>query len=173
MNENIDLTKILKDCPIGWKFYSSIYGDVIFKGIENDSEYPVKFHFVDIDNLEKYGSVTEQGFFAPYFKGECTFFPSKNQRDWSKFTAPWYKKEKFDPKTLKPFDNVIVRDNCESEWQCDLFSYITDDSEGFPYRFPYRCVVCSYRYCIPYNDETKHLVGTTEEAPEYYRYWEE
>ena len=83
------------------------------------------------------------------------------------------KKGKFDPKTLKPFDNVLVRDNCESEWQCDLFSYITDDSEGFPYRFPYRCVVCSYRYCIPYNDDTKHLVGKTEEAPEYYRYWED
>lgn len=30
MNENIDLTKILKDCPMGWKFYSSVYGDVGF-----------------------------------------------------------------------------------------------------------------------------------------------
>ena len=30
-----------------------------------------------------------------------------------------------------------------------------------------------YRHCIPYNDETKHLVGTTEEAPEFYRYWED
>ena len=30
MNEKIDLTKILKDCPIGWKFYSSVYGDVEF-----------------------------------------------------------------------------------------------------------------------------------------------
>ena len=26
---------------------------------------------------------------------------------------------------------------------------------------------------IPYNDETKHLVGTTDEAPEFYRYWED
>ena len=26
---------------------------------------------------------------------------------------------------------------------------------------------------IPYNDETKHLVGMTEEAPEYYIYWED
>ena len=24
MNENIDLTKIFKDCPIGWEFYSSL-----------------------------------------------------------------------------------------------------------------------------------------------------
>lgn len=26
-------------------------------------------------------------------------------------------------------------------------------------------------YCIPYNEETNHLVGTREEAPEFYRYW--
>lgn len=26
-----------------------------------------------------------------------------------------------------------------------------------------------YPYCIPYNDETKHLVGTAEEEPEYYK----
>ena len=30
-----------------------------------------------------------------------------------------------------------------------------------------------YKYCIPYNDDTKHLVGTTKEAPEFYRYWED
>ena len=167
MNENIDLTKILKDCPNGWEFYSSIYGDVIFKGIENDSEYPVKFHFVDIDNLEKYGSVTEQGFFAPYFKGECTFFPSRDQRDWSKFTAPWYKKERFDPNTLNPFDKVLVRDSEKDKWECELFSLM---DENLIHKFKC-CGLFSYIYCIPYNDETKHLVGTTEEAPEYYRYW--
>ena len=168
MNENIDLTKILKDCPNGWKFYSSIYGDVIFKGIENDSEYPVKFHFVDIDNLEKYGSVTEQGFFAPYFKGECTFFPSRDQRDWSKFTAPWYKKERFDPKTLKAFDRVLVRDRRVEKWRCNFFSYIGDYMD-----FPYVAISTGYNFCIPFNDDTKHLVGTTQEAPEYYRCWED
>ena len=42
MNENIDLTKILKNCPKGWKFYSSVYGDVIFHGIEKGSEYPIQ-----------------------------------------------------------------------------------------------------------------------------------
>ena len=29
------------------------------------------------------------------------------------------------------------------------------------------------RKVIPYNDETKHLVGTTDEAPEFYKYWED
>ena len=33
MNENIDLTKILKDCPKGTKFYSPICGEVDFKEI--------------------------------------------------------------------------------------------------------------------------------------------
>ena len=187
MNENLNLVEILKDCPTGWEFYSSVYGDVEFVGIYREpvlciprqredkwlgqeihnSKHPILFW---ADGFER--RVSSRGEMIKGC-GECTFFPSRDQRDWSKFTAPWYKKEKFDPKTLKPFDNVLVRDNCESEWQCDLFSYITDDSEGFPYRFPYRCVVCSYRYCIPYNDETKHLVGTSDEAPEYYRYWED
>ena len=33
MNENIDLTKILKDCPIGEEFYSPMLGDVKFYSI--------------------------------------------------------------------------------------------------------------------------------------------
>lgn len=77
------------------------------------------------------------------------------------------KKEKFDPKTLKPFDKVIGRDSAERIWDCDFFSYIGSD----PY--PCSCVSTSYKYCIPYNEETKHLVGTTDEAPEFYKYWTE
>ena len=96
MNENIDLTKILKDCPIGWKFYSSIYGYVTFLGIENGSEYPVKFSFINKNNSEKYSRVTEQGLHVRYSNGECNLFPSKDQRDWSKFTAPWYNHGKQD-----------------------------------------------------------------------------
>ena len=38
MNENIDLTKILKNCPKGWKFYSPLFGEVDFQKIRNDDE---------------------------------------------------------------------------------------------------------------------------------------
>lgn len=168
MNDNIDLTKILKDCPIGWEFYSSIYGYVIFCRIENDSEYPVKFFYRNKYNSKRYGGVTEQGLYAPYYNGECTLFPSKEQRDWSKFTAPWYNKDKFDPKTLKPFDKVLVSDEHHTRWRCSFFSHIVD-----ALNYPYITIDSCYKFCIPYNDDTKHLVGTTEEAPEYYRYWED
>lgn len=37
MNKNIDLTKILKNCPKGTKLYSTIFGEVKFECIHNDS----------------------------------------------------------------------------------------------------------------------------------------
>ena len=179
MNENINLTKILKDCPKGWKFYSSVYGEVKFETIEfqrlkyrynsymptcnhqivEEDPRPIKFTVQDIEHCVSSAGEHIKG------KGECTFFPSKEQRDWSKFSAPWYKKEKFDPKTLKPFDRVLVRDRDIEHWICSLFSHIINDE--------YLCIGSCFIYCIPYNDDTKHLVGTTDEAPEYYRYWED
>ena len=164
MNENIDLTKILKDCPKGTKFYSSIYGEVKFAYINIYSVYPIVLHKIN----EFYPSVTKEGRCSARYEGECTLFPSKDCRDWSKFTAPWYKKYKFNSKTLNPFDRVLVRDVADGNWRCDLFSYIAKCMY-----YPYRCVGGSYIYCIPYNDDTKYLVGTKEEAPEYYRYWED
>lgn len=165
MNENIDLTKILKDCPEGWEFYSSIYGCVTFRRIENDAYYPIIFSFVHKGNTEGLGSVTERGLSNCFCNGECTFFPSKEQRDWSEFSAPWYKKDKFDPKTLQSFDKVICR-NGLGVWHCDFFSSFMET-----WACPYVCISGSYTYCIPYNDDTKRLVGTNDDAPEYYEYW--
>lgn len=165
MNENIDLTKILKNCPKGTKLYSTIFGDVEFCYIDESDAYPIKLNVEG----ECDGSVSANGKHYVDFDGECCLFPSKEQRDWSKFSAPWYKKDKFDPKTLKAFNKVLIRDNCAQNWRCDFFSHIIDGE----YVFKYIAIASANRYCIPYNDETKHLVGTTEEAPEYYRYWEE
>ena len=183
MNENIDLTKILKDCPMGWKFYSSVYGDVEFVEIYrkpvlckprpredewlgqeiHDSEHPILF---DADGFEH--RVSSRGEMIKGV-GECTFFPSREQRDWNKFIASWYKKEKFDPNTLKPFDKVLVRDERLEGWRCTFYSHQRKENT----LFKYATIATSYARCIPYNDDTKYLIGTTDEAPEYYRYWED
>lgn len=166
MNENIDLTKILKNCPNGWKLYSTVLGYVTFRKVNNDNEvYPILVSSNDV----VYESFTADGKMIREHEGECTLFPSKDQRDWNKFTAPWYKKDKFDPKTLKAFDRVLVRHECYHRWRCEFYSYIRDDNGGYPYV----AISGAYKRCIPYNEETKHLVGTTDEAPEYYRYWED
>ena len=164
MNENIDLIKILKDCPKGFKLYSPISGYVTFVTISlNNFKHPI----IVKDKKEREFTFSKNGKYFDDYDGECCLFPSKEQRDWSKFTAPWYKKERFDPNTLKPFDKVLVYDN-DGKWRCNLFSHIRDNSI-----FPYAAIDVNYSHCIPYNEDTKHLLGTIEEAPEYYRYWED
>lgn len=170
MNENIDLTKILKDCPKGTKLYSTVYGDVSFKEII-DVVYPIAVSCKDkhTECFKADGKVMID------YDGECCIFPSRDQRDWNKFTAPWYKQEKketkrFDPNTLKEFDRVIVRKSYVLYWSCDLFSYNYIDFNGDNKSV---CIGDNYCYCIPYNDDTKHLVGTRDEAPDFYRYWED
>ena len=167
--ENLDLTKILKNCPKGWKFWSPIFGEVEFEKIaESISFVNLKYINVKKDN-DIWSFYSDATFPIGNIKSDETLlYPSKYQRDWSKFTAPWYKKEKFDLKTLKPFDRVLVRNSKIHIWKCEHFSYF---KEG--YNYPFICSSTSYTFCIPYNDDTKHLVGTSDEAPEYYRYWEE
>ena len=79
------------------------------------------------------------------------------------------KKDVFDPKTLKPFDKVLVRDYSCDVWNCSILSHTQQKGS-----YNYACINgANWKYCIPYNDDTKHLAGTTEEAPDYYRYWED
>lgn len=169
MNENIDLTKILKNCPKGTKLYSTIHGEVNFIDIDDSSQYyPINVML----NNKKVEIFTSEGRLLNKLDGECILFPSKTQRDWSKFTAPWYKKDKFDPKTLKAFDRVLVRIDGGDVycWFADFVSAPTIEKYDL---LPSVMSNKDVNMVIPYNDETKHLVGTTDEAPEYYKYWED
>lgn len=55
---------------------------------------------------------------------------------------------------LKPFDKVVVRCSKADKWSIDFFSYRA--SNGY---------ICTgdawFGYCLPYNEETAKLVGTT------------
>lgn len=163
MNENLNLVEILKDCPRGTKLYSLIWGDVEFNSVSMDILRPIN---VEIDG-GIIACIANDGKLEPNFDGECTLFPSKDQRDWSKFKP---KQPKFDPKTLNPFDKVLVRDKDLVRWRCTFYSHLIEDNETV---YKYVTAYNIYKYCIPYNDDTKHLAGTSEEAPEFYRYWED
>ena len=161
MNENVDLTKILDGCPMWTKFYSTIYDEISFKRIELSRDYPIIF---DSDAVGGKITLTENGTVLKGV-GECIVFPSKDQRDWTKFERFWDKK--FDVTTLHYFDTVLVRNDMLDLWEIDFFSKLSNYSNS---------VVCNYdtwKQCIPYNDGTKHLVSTEEDCPEYYKWWEE
>ena len=309
MNENLNLVEILKDCPKGTKLYSPLFGEVELDRVKEHGEYPIRVFLkngIDVD-------FTLEGTMCPsYYDGGCVLFPSKEQRDWSKFNVSMYKKEqksvdkiepkfkigdwiitpnnkvlqitsieegtwyrfnnvshywricycdeqcrlwtiqdakdgdvlaahecyvvfkeidglnikcyctyyhlglnpsfyrdtlqnkdafhpatkeqrdammkaindagyewdeekkelkldgsKFDPKTLKPFAKVLARLEDYGIWYCEWFSFIEKDTNLI------KCCGAYYKYCIPYNEDTEHLVGTTDNAPEFYRYWED
>ena len=165
MNENIDLTKILKNCPKGWEFYSPFMGDVKFYEVDQKvNTVVVILKSGGLCDFNEDGTIELEGITSD----EIMLYPSRDQRDWSKFTAPWYKKGKFDPNTLKPFDKVLTGRREDERWEINFYSYTNPN-----WLWPYTCMDKSYKYCIPYNDDTKHLVGTTDEAPEFYKYWEE
>lgn len=163
MNENIDLIKILDGCPKGTEFYCSIYGVVKFMRISETNWITLSTKLGD-----RYISKNGRFYEEPVYDDECILFPSKDQRDWSKFERFWDKPkaERFDINTLQPFDKVLVRFSKNRVWLPDFFGY--KDNIG-----PI-CAVnnCTKRQCIPYNEETKHLIGTTEDCPEYYKWWE-
>lgn len=170
MNENLDLTKILEGCPVGTMFYSSIYGDATFHKLLHSLRYPVEVKvYTKSTGFNTIISVTNGGQITDCYDGECTLFPSKHQRDWSKFERFWDKPKvkKFDLKALQPFDKVLVRDDSDDDWMTAIFSHI----DNFTHR-----AVCNLYYwktCIPYNEETKHLIGTNNDCPKYYKWWEE
>lgn len=299
MNEKLDLVQTLKDCPKGTKFYSSYLGkNVFFIEIYNNC---IKCEYTSqIDSLNSIVHFKKDG--SLYSGGECMLFPSKEQRDWSKWQKPFvdgdiitssagcvaifsnlekdnrvlfhclygqgvkliakkgsgigcsdncrfatehekeilfttlkdngykwnpetktleklivpkfkvgdkirhktanidyvleisrvyndsygivgcgwmvsmeYQNEyelvpnKFNPKTLQPFDKVLVADSLSKAWYAVFLSHIDEESKTYPFA----AGIVHYRYCIPYNDDTKHLVGKPGEPPEFYKYWEE
>lgn len=96
-----------------------------------------------------------------YTTGECVLFPSKENRDWSTCNP------KFNINTLEPFDKVLVRDNNNHCWTAGIYSHYEDYGDT---RF-YIANNTTWNQCIPYNDDTKHLVGTTDMPDNKYINW--
>lgn len=57
---------------------------------------------------------------------------------------------------FKPFDKVLVRQSETCKWEASFFSNITDEVHR------YRCCGMNYMFCIPYDENTAHLIGTTD-----------
>ena len=158
MIENLDLCLILKDCPKDIKLYCTFLGDVLFSKIEDNKIF--------IHTSYAIYSLYSDGKFT--YEGECVLFPSIEQRDWSKFKVPI---KKFNPNDFKPFDKVLIRDDDGFEWCPTILEKISKESSG-KYLAVELISGCKWDMCIPYNEETKYLVGTTEDCPEYYKWWE-
>lgn len=159
MNENLNLSKILKDCPKGMLLWSPFLGEIKFIRVKNDVIYVdrvgIEFAFFSDGKYDR--------------EGECMLFPSKDQRDWSKFKAPV---KRFNPEEFKPFDKVLLCDNEIRAWIPGFFGSLLKDLDG---KYAVVELGSGYRWeiCIPYNDKTKQLAGTADDCPKFYKWWEE
>lgn len=147
----MNIAKILGSCIRGTRLYSPIYGELSLESVcSHSSIYPILCRVLKSGNAVSY---TEDGK-SNTTDAEPTLFPSKKQRDWSKFNVNDQVAAQETKPQFKPFDKVLVRDLDEHEWECSFFSHI--DEEGC-----YVCVGSWWMQCIPYEGN-EHLLGTTK-----------
>lgn len=81
MNEELNLVEILKNVPEGTKFWSDVHGEVKYIKLQrfDGSEILCK-------SIRSNCSFSSKGEFYKGL-GQCVLFPSKDQRDWSKFVV--------------------------------------------------------------------------------------
>lgn len=83
MNENIDLTEILKDVPKGTIFWCTLFGEVSFNLIQpHNGRINIQVDKIYDVNIKPNGTYFEK---ERYPDAELVLFPSKEQRDWAKF----------------------------------------------------------------------------------------
>ena len=69
---------------------------------------------------------------------------------------------------LTPFVKVLVRDTNDCVWKADFYSHCEDNSH-----YSHVCTGAGYHQCIPYNEETANLIGTTNDCPDKYKTWKD
>ena len=84
MEQKLNIAEILKNKPRGTKLYSMIHGKCSFEAV-TDEIFKINFCTSKF-GLTQSGECTLIKFGNMYDGGECIIFPSKEMRDWSKFS---------------------------------------------------------------------------------------
>ena len=81
-------------------------------------------------------------------------------------------KPHYDISNFKAFDKVLVRCGNDEEWMIEFYCKYDTLVHTSPHRdYPFMGISDSYSQCIPFNDDTKHLLGTTDMCDEQYINW--
>lgn len=78
----MNIAEILKECPAGMKLYSPAFGELFLEEVVNNE---VIYTYQEPTNKDWITFLSDG---RHYNKGECVLFPSRDQRDWSKFKVP-------------------------------------------------------------------------------------
>ena len=153
MKTNINIAEILRDMPKGTKLYSPIFGDVKFKVIDEDYNYPIVVNTI-LSGYTAEKRFTEKGLcYSGYTDAEPMLFPSKEMRDWNKFA--WKK------------GDVLVNQDRDAH---TIFEEFTDNTyTAFTGKYYYLKNDKNKFHCTVYDDAaTDRFTLETEGAAQAY-----
>lgn len=156
MENRINVASLLKDCPKGMELDCTAYNDVTFLHVdESQNRCYFKAGPADTFWTTCYGHLN----YSP--KAKCVIFP-KGKTTWEGFQRPF--KEGY---VLVPFESkVLVRNTDKEIWKPAIFGCCPNNK---PFTF-FALGGCTWRCCIPYNDN-EHLLGTTKDCEDRYKLW--
>ena len=150
-----------------WEGYSYFEDGSYYAGINNDCLICVKGGFYRILFVKYYWGINTVTGTKVTGKDTCIGHkvnPLEYQKALENLGYTTFGKNLYRtfPKYL-PFQEVLVRDSDKEKWKTAYYSH----KEG-----PIHIANGHWVQCIPYAEETKHLVGTTKEAPRKYITWD-
>lgn len=159
MNENLDLSEILKDAPRGIMLWSPLFGDLEFIGFSRNLDYPIWCRSKGVSGKSDVMFSTkgvyifgDRGRFNDFVDSECMLFPSKEDQDWSTFNRFSYHQR------FESFQKVLCVGNKRPGvkiWTPDFYAYYDKDMCG---HHLVSGLVVSDAEVIPY-DGNEHKVG--------------
>ena len=166
--EPVDVQKMIADALEGYVPKGSIEGfpiEVIAKMLERQYKQLGK---IDLSNFERNRvSVAPLGFDWTKTEEGAGFWNSVIYgRDFSEFFERYPKDASTgDSHTFREGEPVLVRDNQGYAWELLAFVNTCEDTK-YPYEATDGFSKSVWRSCIPYNEKTMHLLGTTDNYEE-------
>lgn len=158
-SEMRDWTKFFKRGDVVYSKSGKICA--IFEGWVNDdyTEFNTTINFyVDDASYGKEEICYTNCFVKASDEERATFIANAEKHYNGKYNPGTLQVEPVKPEcSFKPFDKVLVRATKDYVWYASYFSHYRVNEDC-----PYACIDGSYRYCIPYNEHTAHLLGTTD-----------
>lgn len=159
---NARLDEVLQARDVVWSKTSGMY--VIFEGWANDdyTKFNTTIDFYEFDASFDEEVVCDTALYVKVSdKGRAMFIANAEKYYRGKYNSDTLRVEqpvKFEC-PFKPFDKVLVRDNIDEKWLLSIFGCYEDEVDK---DYPYVCLNGRYCYCIPYTEQTAHLIGTTD-----------
>ena len=157
MEQKLNIAEILKNKPRGTKLYSMIHGKCSFEAV-TDEIFKINFCTSKF-GLTQSGECTLIKFGNMYDGGECIIFPSKEMRDWGKFS--WKKGD-----VLISSDGSI--EVIFDKWYDDTYTsfyckhYLnSEDKNKIVYYEEFLCTTA--RYSLEDKDTVQTYIKTIEE----------